>query len=76
MSVGPILTQGLGVFGSVNKLPTLGFTPAQIITNLIRLSVSAKLLDRLTVAGKKLDQMTVTGVQKTAITLSGVFRDV
>ena len=30
MAVGPILTQGIGSFGSVNKVPTLGFATTAV----------------------------------------------
>ena len=76
MSVGAILTRGLGSFGSVNKIPTLGYAQAEVIENLIRLSVTAYLLTLKTVSGKELNLLTVAGKHKTAITLTGVFRNV
>ena len=30
MAASPILTQGIGVFGSVNLMPTLGFTSVEV----------------------------------------------
>lgn len=63
MAIGGILTQGLGSFGSVNRMPTLGFYIGEAApANFIKLSVTGFLLNRKTISGNIRNRITLAGI--------------
>ncbi len=76
MAASPILTQGLGSFGSVNVLPTLGYGGyglGGVATDAVtkRLTLTGASQQRLTLIGASAQRLTLTGASQERLTLTG-----
>lgn len=65
MTIHSILTQGFGTFGSVNRVPTLGFYSGEAVTgNKIKVSISAFVLNTTSLSGFLNNVVSLTAIMR------------